>query len=209
MPETINLLLTILGVLYSVVRETFIDIAFLFQETGLTPRIATAQVYEFTPAVELIDFLKTIGYIATPILLALIVWVFVKFFKLAKSINLVTQATTTEIAPIESSGGALGARWKEILNHMESVNDGEWKFAVIEADKLVDDVLKSAGYQGETMGERLMSIDKTQLVTLDTLWDAHKVRNRLVHDTNYFLRYAEAKRAIHLYEETLKELGAL
>src|SRR3989338_5649507 len=209
MSETINLLLTTLSVLYSIVRETIVEVAFLFETSGLTPNTAVAQVYEFEPAVVLIGLLKIIGYIATPILIFLIVIVFRKFFKLAKSIKTATQPLTTEVAPVESSGGALGARWGEILNHMASTNEGEWKFAVIEADKLVDDILKSAGYRGETMGERLMSIDKSQLVTLDTLWDAHKIRNRLVHDTNYFLRYAEAKRAVQLYEDTLKELGAL
>jgi len=35
------------------------------------------------------------------------------------------------------------------------------------------------------------------------------LRNRLAHDVNYFLRYGEAKRAIQLYEKTLKELNAL
>ncbi len=99
-------------------------------------------------------------------------------------------------------------RWQEILGHVESVREGEWKFAVIEADKLVDDVLKNL-FAGETMGERLMNIDKTQLVTLDGLWEAHKIRNRLAHDMNYFLRHAEAVRAIHLFEQTLHELGTI
>ena len=73
----------------------------------------------------------------------------------------------------------------------------------------VDHVLKSSGYPGDTMGERLKNIDKAQIVTLDGLWEAHKIRNRLAHDLNYFLRYGEAKRAVQLYEKTLKELNAL
>lgn len=102
----------------------------------------------------------------------------------------------------------LTARWQEILNFIDSIREGEWKFALIEADKLVDDVLKNS-FPGETMGERLMNIDKTQLLSIDSLWEAHKIRNRLAHDTNYFLRHAEAVRAIRLYEQALKELGAL
>jgi len=54
-----------------------------------------------------------------------------------------------------------------------------------------------------------MNIDKTKLLTIDGLWEAHKVRNRLAHDTNYFLRHAEAVRAIRLFEQTLKELEAI
>jgi len=208
MPETLNLLLTIWGVSYSVVRETLVSVGFAFETSGLTPH-TLAQVSEFTPVAEWISFLKLVGSVATPILIILIVWTFVKFFKLAKAIKLASPTQVTDVAPVESPGGALQARWNEISRHIESTNEGEWKFAVIEADKLVDDVLKSAGYQGETMGERLMNIDKSQLVSLDVLWDAHKTRNRLVHDANYFLRYAEAKRAVKFYEETLKELGGL
>src|SRR3989344_8255157 len=102
----------------------------------------------------------------------------------------------------------LAAHWQEIMQRIESIREGEWKFAIIEADNLVDDLLKNL-FPGETMGERLMNIDKTQLLTIDDLWEAHKIRNRLAHDTNYFLRHAEAVNAIRLYEKTLKELGAL
>lgn len=106
-----------------------------------------------------------------------------------------------------ASGGASQSKWEEILRHVDSAREAEWKFAVVEADKLVDDVLKSAGYHGETMGDRLMNIEKGQIVSLEGLWEAHKIRNKLVHDVNYFLRQAEARRAVQLYENTLKELG--
>lgn len=111
--------------------------------------------------------------------------------------------------PEPASGGALTSRWGEIMRHFESEKEAEWKFAIIEADKLVDDLLKSAGYSGDTMGERLMGIEKVQLLSLDGLWEAHKIRNKLAHDTNYFLRYAEARRAMQFYEKTLEELQAI
>lgn len=112
------------------------------------------------------------------------------------------------VPPEAAKESPLGSRWDEIQRHLNSTKEAEWKFAVIEADSLVDHILKSSGYPGDTMGERLKNIDKTQIVTLDGLWEAHKIRNRLAHDPNYFLRYGEAKRAVQLYEKTLKELGA-
>jgi len=99
-------------------------------------------------------------------------------------------------------------RWQEINNHLDSINESEWKFAVIEADTIVDTMLRDL-FPGETMGERLMNIDKTKLLSIDGLWEAHKIRNRLAHDPNYFMRHAEAVRAIKLFEITLKEIGAL
>jgi len=111
--------------------------------------------------------------------------------------------------PEPAYGGALQSKWEEIKHHAESVKEAEWKLSIIEADNLVNDILKSAGYPGDTMGERLTNINKGQLLSLDGLWEAHKIRNKLAHDTNYFLRYAEARRAIVLYEAALKELNAL
>lgn len=114
-----------------------------------------------------------------------------------------------EFLPPQPATSPSNARWDEIQKHINSTREGEWKFAVVEADKLVDELLKSAGFQGETLGDRLMNIQPGQLTTLQSLWEAHKIRNRLVHDTNYFLRYTEAKRAVGLYEKTLRELQAL
>ncbi|OGN09850.1 MAG: hypothetical protein A3J46_04680 [Candidatus Yanofskybacteria bacterium RIFCSPHIGHO2_02_FULL_41_11] len=113
------------------------------------------------------------------------------------------------VPPEAAKESPLGSRWDEIQKHLNSTKEAEWKFAVIEADSLVDYILKSSGYPGDTMGDRLKNIDKSQIVTLDGLWEAHKIRNRLAHDMNYFLRYGEAKRAVQLYEKTLKELQAL
>lgn len=195
----------------SIILSMFLNILALglgFIADNLAPESTLAQISEFSPLASLINFIKLISYIITPILIILIVWVAVKFKNLKKEISqLSTSVTNIDLIP--AAGGALTARWKEILDHMGSTNEGEWKFAIIEADKLLEQLLGSSGYPGDTMGERLMNIEAGQLQTLDGLWEAHKIRNRLVHDNNYFLRYAEAKKAIQLYEGTLKELGAL
>ncbi len=109
----------------------------------------------------------------------------------------------------QPAGGAYRARWEEILRHMDSAKEAEWKFAVIEADKLIDLVLQKAGFPGETLGERLMNIQDGQIANLQGLWDAHKIRNRLAHDVDHFLRYTEAKQAIDQYESVLRELGGI
>lgn len=120
--------------------------------------------------------------------------------------KLAEEAAGTEL--MATPQGIIESQWHDILRHIESTQEGEWKFAVIEADTMTDNVLKNY-FPGDTMGERLMNIDKTQLLSIDTLWEAHKIRNRLAHDPNYFLRHAEAYRAVRLYETTLKELGVI
>lgn len=148
---------------------------------------------------------KLVLTFTTIVLAVLLVTVVIKIHKLvAVKINL-----AKEILPPQPATSGFNARWNEIEKHINSIREAEWKFAVIETDKLVDELLKGAGFPGDTMGDRLMNIQPGQLTTLENLWEAHKIRNRLVHDTNYFLRYTEAKRAIGLYEKTLRELQAL
>ena len=138
---------------------------------------------------------------------ALAAFLIIQFQKLIRQkVELMKSLLNT---PKPASGGGVISKWEEITRHFESVKEAEWKFAIIEADKLVDDLLKQGGYPGDTMGERLMNIEQGQLLSLQGLWEAHKIRNKLAHDTNYFLRYAEARQAIKLYEEALKELQAI
>ena len=167
-----------------------------------------AQVLEYLPGFGQDQnwiIVKIIFILVSVLLVILIAMVILKIKNLmGVKINLLK-----EILPPEPVTSGFNARWEEIEKHINSTREAEWKFAVIEADKLVDEVLKGAGFQGDTMGERLMSIQPGQLTTLQGLWEAHKIRNRLVHDVNYFLRYTEAKRAVGLYEKTLKELQAI
>lgn len=114
-----------------------------------------------------------------------------------------------EFNPPFATPTAYNARWEEIKRHVNSFVEAEWKLAVIEGDKFVDDVLKTAGFAGESMGERLMLIKPDQIINLQYLWDAHKLRNLLVHDPNFRLTHQQALFAINAFESVLKELSAL
>ena len=156
---------------------------------------------------ELVFRFKIVSFFISVILGTMAVYFVVQFQNLVGVKVKMAKALLKAQEP--ASGGASPSKWQEITRHLESTREAEWKFSIIEADKLVDDILKQAGFLGDTMGERLVNIDKSQLLSLGGLWEAHKIRNKLVHDTNYFLRYAEARQAIKLYEEALRELQAI
>ncbi len=62
------------------------------------------------------------------------------------------------------------------------------KYALIEADKLLDHVFKKLHFKGETMGERLKSAKKWYSPELyNKIWEAHKARNTLVHEVSITL----------------------
>ncbi len=78
--------------------------------------------------------------------------------------------------------------------------------AVINADKLFDEALKCLGYDGETMAERLVSA-KQKIRSKDDIWAAHKLRNKLVHETNYKPNAKTIKQALNSYYKAFNDLG--
>ena len=152
--------------------------------------------------------IKTVAIILTVIFGALFVLVVRKIWSLG-TLKQELNKLESEINPPPETSTAYNARWEETKRHVNSFVEAEWKLAVIEGDKFVDDVLKTAGFAGESMGERLMLIKPDQIINLQYLWDAHKLRNLLVHDPNFRLTHQQALFAINAFESVLKELSAL
>lgn len=94
------------------------------------------------------------------------------------------------------------AKRHNIENLLNSESEIELKHAVMEADKLVDYVLKMKNYHGETFADRLRSaeadIDQS---TYQSIWNGHKVRNQLAHDETNFSKHelSEATRKLLKY----------
>lgn len=123
--------------------------------------------------------------------------------------QVVETAASVPQEDVPAPAGALRDRWNQLLTNMESTHESQWKAAVIEADTLVDDALAKAGYPGATFGDRLSNIEPGNLLSLDGVWWAHRIRNRLAHEADFFLRYTEARQAVGYYEAALTELQLL
>lgn len=99
--------------------------------------------------------------------------------------------------------------WQDILKKLNSENRSDWNLAIIQADSLVDNILKEMGLPGETMGDRMKTLDRSRLVSLDDLWEAHRIRNQIAHETDRTATKHKAAYAISLFEKVLKELEYL
>ncbi len=97
--------------------------------------------------------------------------------------------------------------WEQIEHSAKQGRLGQ-KMAVIEADKLLDNVLKSMLFPGETMGERL-KMAGYKYPGIRDVWPAHRVRNRLVHETDYELRDRDTKETLEDFRRALRELNVL
>lgn len=99
--------------------------------------------------------------------------------------------------------------WANVERHFFAGDDNDLKVAVIEADTLLDEALKNAGVQGTQLGERLKKITVSELPNIDDVWQAHKLRNRIAHETDFVLKRDLAERALTIYETALEHLGVL
>jgi len=99
-------------------------------------------------------------------------------------------------------------KWEQAKQRLKKEWEAEWKLAIIEADKLLDDLLQRMGYTGGSLGERLDQLDTEIMPNIEEVWTAHKIRNGIVHDPNYALDLKRAKNLMRIYEEAFNYLGA-
>lgn len=82
------------------------------------------------------------------------------------------------------------------------------KQALIEADKLTDNILKLK-MQGRDMGERLKSSRRffPEREVYQGVWEAHKLRNRVVHEVDFRVTEGQLRKAIGDFKKGWKILG--
>lgn len=99
--------------------------------------------------------------------------------------------------------------WALVMRRLQSFDEASFKLALIEADKIFDDLLQRIGYQGDTMADRLKKINREQIANIDAIWQSHKLRNQLVHNPDFHLTHDDVRRAVEAYEIAMKELEIL
>ncbi|MFA6095584.1 MAG: hypothetical protein WC767_01965 [Candidatus Paceibacterota bacterium] len=114
------------------------------------------------------------------------------------------KAPAPEAGPEQDT--SLNEKWLKVQEHIKSENPSDWRLAIIEADIMLDEMLEKRGYQGDSLGEKLKSIDKSDMLTLQDAWEAHKVRNQIAHaGSDFQLNEREAKRVIDLFQKVFEE----
>ncbi len=161
------------------------------------------------PGVSFSEFfltLKNILQILTVFLIVGIVYCFLRLREIRKE-----EEDKLTIIEIKDDGEKIrNERWDVVQNHLDSDNEADWKFAVIEADNILDELVRKMGYDGEDLGERLKAVEPSDFQSLRSAWEAHMVRNKIVHESSGFkLTYAETKRVIGLYEQVFREFEYL
>jgi hypothetical protein len=97
------------------------------------------------------------------------------------------------------------ARWDKITELIRSQNQADWVLAIIEADTMLDSMLTSLGYPGESIGEKLTRTNTMQFPALEFAWQAHKIRNKIAHEGIMGVDYREALHAYRCFEKVFQD----
>jgi hypothetical protein len=100
-------------------------------------------------------------------------------------------------------------RWQKIQERLKLGDDANLKLAVIEADKLFDDILVRMAAPGRTMDERLGIFQPHELQSIDLVWEAHRLRDFIVRNPKTPVEREEIEKAVAGYESALRELEYL
>ena len=97
--------------------------------------------------------------------------------------------------------------WKNIEVLLLQKGPSQLRQALITADKSLDNALKDL-VAGENMGERLKNAEKMfDKDDYNKIWEAHKVRNNLVHESGYEPPYFVLTQSVENLKSGLEKVG--
>jgi hypothetical protein len=97
-------------------------------------------------------------------------------------------------------------KWSVVEAHMASGKETEWRLAILEADNMLADLLRTLPILGKDVGEKLTNANRSNFATLEDAWEAHKVRNRIAHDgSSFILTEHLARKTISQFRNVFEE----
>jgi hypothetical protein len=103
----------------------------------------------------------------------------------------------------------MAKKWEKIRRRLESGNVAQYKLAILEADKIVDEILEGMKLVGENMADRLEKANPAHIVNIEALQKSHQIRNRIIKEPNFSMTKEEAKETIRPFREFLEHLEYL
>jgi len=98
-------------------------------------------------------------------------------------------------------------KWRELEQLMRLGGESRFKTAIVEADKLLMSVLEMMGFEGP--GAEKLQKAKNLFSDYNGIWQAHLLRNEVVHNIDVKIIKENAQEAIGKFKQGLKDLGVL
>lgn len=99
--------------------------------------------------------------------------------------------------------------WNQIIKRMRTDQLANWKAAVLEADRLMDDMLTGAGYRYPTINERFAAITPEELSNAAQIQEVHRLRNRIAQEPDFTPTKEGVVEILRVYKKAFQEFGLL
>lgn len=96
--------------------------------------------------------------------------------------------------------------WKQIQKRLKIGESNQLKLAILEADRVLFEILKMSGYQGKNLDEIFEQITEAQIPNIKEIQQVHKLRNRISAEPDFNLTQNETEVAIEIYKKAFQEL---
>ena len=103
----------------------------------------------------------------------------------------------------------IAKQWQTVEGHLSSHLENDWKIALLEADRIVNQVLDISGLKGENFREKVENANSNQIEQREDLLRAHEVRNAIIRDHGYVLSSEQAQETIEIFKTFLNHWEAL
>lgn len=152
----------------------------------------------------IVPFFTFLSYLISAVAVFGAIYALRALTKINEAVNAVyADSGKTEEIIVDQKGNR---RWERVVAHLNSTSVNDWKFAILEADIILDELLDATGYRGETVSDKLKRVEASDFETLEFAWEAHKVRNTIAHEGSEFvISEREARRIIGLYQSVFEE----
>jgi len=154
---------------------------------------------------QLLPSLQRFSLIITGVILFFVVYMLRKL----KTIGMKRDKFLDKWGLIDLSKEKMRRMWADTVINGAKGGDIKMKKAIAEADKVLDEALKSAGIIGKNIEDRLAKTDEVRVSNIRELREAHRLAARLQQDPKLPLAQNEGWNIIAIYEKALKELGLL
>jgi hypothetical protein len=104
---------------------------------------------------------------------------------------------------------AYAKRWESIKNRIDEGSISSAKMAVIEADKMLSEVLEKVGYKGKNTAEKIAAVKPGQLIGIEDVIESHSIYKQIVQNHAFEIEHDELLRVLESYEKVFRGLELL
>lgn len=156
--------------------------------------------------VSLIQGVAILGIVVSVLLLVLTIHIRIRTHQVEHEGFHALEAESHAAVPHEQA--AKNPRWEAVEILAGSPNESDWRRAILEADIILGLLLTERGYVGASIGEQLKNANPLQFTTIDSAWEAHRMRNALAHLGEAFpLSDRDTRATVEQYRRVFEEFG--